>query len=153
MPRVLMVCLGNICRSPAAEAVLRSTLEQEGLADGVHVDSAGTIGYHAGDPADARMRAAGSARGYALTSIARRVTDEDFHDFDLIIAMDRANLRDLQARADGPAEIVMLGEFVPGEGVPEVPDPYYGGDDGFERVLDLIESAMPALVAKLQEMA
>ena len=151
MVRVLMVCLGNICRSPAAEGVLLAHLERRGLADAVAVDSAGTSAYHVGDPADDRMRGAAGQRGYDLTSVARTVRDEDFTDFDLILAMDRENLANLAGR--GGATVRLLGEYVPGEEVPEVPDPYYGGGDGFERVLDLLESAMPALLDELEALA
>jgi protein-tyrosine phosphatase len=149
-----MVCLGNICRSPAAEGVLLTHLTQRGLADAVEVDSAGTSGYHIGEPADARMREAATRRGYDLPSLARAVRDEDFDDFDLILAMDRENLAQLQRH--GAAEVRLLGDFVPDvdeANVPDVPDPYYGGDDGFERVLDLLESAMPALLDDLDERA
>ena len=152
MVRVLMVCLGNICRSPAAEGVLLAHLARSGLADAVAVDSAGTGAYHVGERADSRMREAASRRGYDLASIARAVSDDDFDEFDLILAMDRENLTNLQARSDD-ADVRLLGEFVPGDEVPDVPDPYYGGGDGFERVLDLIESAMPALLDELRSRA
>jgi protein-tyrosine phosphatase len=147
MIRVLAVCLGNICRSPAAEGVLLAHLRRRGLEDVVAVDSAGTAAYHVGEPADARMMQAAERRGYALPSVGRAVRDEDFGEFDLILAMDRQNLADLNQRGTG--DVRLLGEFVPGDEVPEVPDPYYGGDAGFERVLDLIESAMPALLDEL----
>ena len=153
MLHVLMVCLGNICRSPAAEAVLRQHLEREGLADKIVVESAGTIDLHAGQPADGRMRRAAGSRGYALTGTARGVTDRDPQRFDLILAMDRQNLRDLQPLTLQPgsrADLVLLGHYVPTDDEPDVPDPYYGGDDGFERVLDLLESAMPRLLDDLR---
>ena len=148
MVRVLMVCLGNICRSPAAEGVLATHLEREGLTEAVEVDSAGTAAYHVGERADGRMRAAAKRRGYDLTSIARAVSGDDFNRFDLILAMDRENLANLK-RYSGRADVRLLGDFVPGDAVPDVPDPYYGGDDGFEQVLDLLESAMPALLDDL----
>ena len=149
MVRVLMVCLGNICRSPAAEGVLLAHLERRGLDGVVEVDSAGTGAYHVGERADPRMRDAARRRGYELPSIARAVRDADFGDFDLILAMDRENLANLESRDRG-GDVRLLGAFVPGDEVPDVPDPYYGGGDGFERVLDLIESAMPALLDDLQ---
>ena len=149
MVRVLMVCLGNICRSPAAEGVLLAHLERRGLIGAVEVDSAGTGAYHVGEPADPRMRDAARHRGYELPSVARAVREADFGDFDLILAMDRENLANLESRG-GDGDLRLLGEFVPADAVPDVPDPYYGGGDGFERVLDLIESAMPALLDELQ---
>ncbi len=143
-----MVCLGNICRSPAAEGVLLAHLERRGLAGVVSVDSAGTSACHVGDPADTRMLEAAGRRGYDLPSIARAVRDEDGRTFDLILAMDRENLANLDRR--GWTRARLLGDFVPGDEALEVPDPYYGGDDGFERVLDLLESAMPALMDELE---
>lgn len=139
--RVLFVCLGNICRSPTGEGVLRSLLERRGLAHRVDVDSAGTGGWHVGDPADPRMREAASRRGYELTSRARQVDADDFHAFDLIVAMDRSNHDDLAALApsDGGAELRLFSDFLPPGSPDDVPDPYYGGAQGFERVLDLIE--------------
>lgn len=156
--RVLFVCLGNICRSPSAEAVFRACLAEGGLDDRVEVDSAGTIGYHAGEPADARMQRAASARGYDLTSTARRVSPRDLERFDLVIAMDRSNLEDLRELAeaadrdgdDSPVDkIRLLSEFLP-EGSPaDVPDPYWGGEQGFDQVLDLLEEACPRILDEL----
>ena len=148
---VLFVCMGNICRSPAAEGVFRHYVEQQGVAGNFHIDSAGTIDYHNGKPADPRMRAAASDRGYPLASISRQVTFEDLDEFDLIVAMDRDNLRYLEELAGGPqAHIRLLGSFLPkrpGEPgqVPEVPDPYYGGSQGFAEVLDMLERACPGI--------
>jgi len=152
--RVLFVCMGNICRSPAAEGVFAWLVESRGLSERIGFDSAGMIGYHAGKPADPRMREAASRRGYALRSRARAVTRADLERFDLIVAMDRDNLLDLESLVGGPRPHVrMLGSFLiePGaEGqVTEpmsVPDPYYGGESGFERVLDMLERAMPAVL-------
>jgi protein-tyrosine phosphatase len=146
MKRLLCVCLGNICRSPAGEGVLRARAVAAGLEDRVEVDSAGTIDFHRGKPADARMQRAAEARGYTLTSRARQVRPEDFRRYDLIIAMDRSNYDDLRALrpADARADLRMLGSFLPGATGPtgrDVPDPYHGGDAGFEEVLDLLESA------------
>lgn len=155
--RVLFVCLGNICRSPAAEAVFRHTVRRQGLA--VDVDSAGTLDIHAGNLPDPRMRAAGARRGYDLTSIARGVTPQDLQPgvFDWVIAMDRENLANLlrlappQPPPAEPPRIVLLSEFLDVSWPRDVPDPYYGGAEGFERVLDMLEAAMPKLLARLTE--
>lgn len=145
---VLFVCLGNICRSPTGEAVFRSFAADH---DHLEIDSAGTSGYHAGEPADPRMREAGARRGYDLTSRSRQVTAQDFHAFDLILAMDRSNLADLRDRrpSDGTAELRLMSDFLPAGSPLDVPDPYYGGPGGFEDVLDLIESGCPALLEHL----
>ena len=147
---ILFVCLGNICRSPAVEGVMRHRVEQRGLADRIAIDSAGTIGYHAGKPADPRMRAAARRRGYDLTSRARRVERADLDQYDLIVAMDANNLADLRALHPSPrAEIRMLGSFstwADPDDPPNVPDPYYGGDSGFEAVLDMIEKACDPVI-------
>ena len=156
-PSVIFVCMGNICRSPAGEGVFRHLVEQRGLTDAIEIDSAGTIGYHTGNPADARMRASAQRRGYDLTSRARQVTADDLETFDLVVAMDRANYDDLMALGpSGPGRVRMLGSFLPesaaGGAVPDVPDPYYGGADGFETVLDMIERACPAILDALLEL-
>ena len=125
MTRILFVCLGNICRSPSAEGVFASCLQQSALAQQVQIDSAGTGGYHTGEPPDRRATAAALKRGYDLRAQrARAVADEDFSRFDLILAMDQSNLDNL-------------------------PDPYYGGDDGFEQVLDMLEAASAGLLEHL----
>lgn len=149
--RVLFVCMGNICRSPTGEGVLRALVAKRGLEEHIDVDSAGTIGYHRGEPPDTRMRQAAARRGFELSGVARPVTDDDFHEFDLIVAMDRENLRDLEeiAPAGGRARLRLLCDFLPGDGPRDVPDPYYGGEAGFETVLDLIEAACPAIVDRL----
>lgn len=152
--RVLFVCLGNICRSPAGEGVFRHWIEARGMGDRLEVDSAGTIDYHTGSLADERMRRAAAVRGYDLTSRARQVTVADLRRFDLVVAMDRANLQDLRSLAGGsPEHIRLLGSFLqPGQAAdagPAVPDPYYGGAAGFEQVLDLIEAACPGMLAYL----
>lgn len=154
---VLFVCLGNICRSPAGEGVFRALVEQRGLTDQITIDSAGTIGIHTGNPADARMRQSAARRGFTLDSRARQVARDDFSEHDLIIAMDRSNYDDLRSlgTCDGErSRVRMLGEFLPPSagralgpnGAADVPDPYYGGPDGFEEVLDMIESACPAIL-------
>ncbi len=138
-----MVCLGNICRSPTAEAVLRRKLHAAGLGARVEVDSAGTGSWHIGSPPDARAQRHAARRGYDLSGLrARQVSADDFQRFDLILAMDRDNLADLQRLApDEPAraELRLFAEV-------EVPDPYAGGPDGFERVLDLVEARCDAWV-------
>lgn len=151
---VLFVCMGNICRSPSAEAIFKAKAEAAGLSASLHVDSAGTIGYHAGGPADPRMRAAGAARGYRLDSVSRRVRPEDFDRFDLIIAMDLENLaelRALEARHPGKARLHLMSDFSRQFSEKEVPDPYYGGSQGFERVLDILEDACEGLLEEIQK--
>ncbi len=151
--------MGNICRSPAAEGVFRRYVEQQDAADNINVDSAGTIDYHRGKPADPRMRAAASRRGYTLTSLSRQVIPEDLDEFNLIVAMDRDNLWYLQELAGGArTNIRLLGSFLPEyqghpEQAPEVPDPYYGGAQGFEKVLDMLERACLGLYSACQELS
>jgi protein-tyrosine phosphatase len=147
--------MGNICRSPTAEGVMRGLLREEGLEDAVEVDSAGTGDWHVGSPPDARATAAARARGVTLDGAARQVRRADFDDFDLILAADRRNLRELNALVppEARAKVHLLREFDPGSaGAPDldVPDPYYGGDDGFEHVLDLVEAACRGLLAELR---
>lgn len=145
--RVLFVCTGNICRSPAAHAVFEHHAARAGLS--VTVDSAGTGGWHAGELPDERARAEGARRGYALTHRARAVEPADFERFDLVLAMDRGHLRALQDRAPAAARarIQLFRAFDPGPGEPDVADPYYDGPDAFVEMFDVIEDAMPGLVA------
>lgn len=150
---VLFVCMGNICRSPTAEGVFRHFVAQAGLADQIEIDSAGTHAYHAGEPADRRSSAAAERRGYSLAEIrARRVQDEDFERFDFVVAMDRDNLVILleQSDAEHHHKISLFLEHASGR-EDEVPDPYYGGAAGFERVLDLVEEASRGLLETLQK--
>jgi protein-tyrosine phosphatase len=150
MTRVLFVCLGNICRSPTAEGVMRRLVRDEGLEDEIEIDSAGTGGWHVGAPPDARATEAAGRRGTTLTGAARRFDpSRDFDRFDLILAMDAENRRDLLALAPDEEARAKVRMFLPGDR--DVPDPYYGGDDGFEEVLDLVEEAARALLLELQQ--
>lgn len=151
--KVLFVCLGNICRSPAAEGVFQHLVNEAGFAGSIGVDSAGTLGYHTGKPADARMRQAAAGRGYELLSRARQVQQNDLDEFDLIVAMDRSNLAELQAMHSAPAgRLCLLSDFLPDRQPLDVPDPYYGGTEGFEKVLDLLELASPAILLEVLNM-
>lgn len=151
--RVLMVCMGNICRSPVAEGVLRARLRQAGLHTRVVVDSAGTHGYHAGEPPDPRAIRSAAQRGYELADLrARPVQAEDFTRFDWLLAMDEANLAWLQSHLpEGAAPRIglLMTHARSHSDVIEVPDPYYGAVAGFERVLDLVEDACDGLLADL----
>jgi protein-tyrosine phosphatase len=150
--RVLFVCLGNICRSPAAEGVFLNLLAQQGLEDSFMVDSAGTGGWHVGNPADARMRRAAERRGIHLHTRARQVEMADLQEFDHILTMDDDNLHALRELSkDKPirARIEPLMAYARRSGSSEVPDPYYGGREGFEHVLDLLEDACGGLLSRL----
>ncbi|MDX6665417.1 MAG: low molecular weight protein-tyrosine phosphatase [Solirubrobacteraceae bacterium] len=144
--RILFVCLGNICRSPTAEGVMRHLLDERGLGDEVTVESAGTGAWHVGSPPDERSADAAQRRGIVLEGAARQVRPSDFTDFDLIVAMDRSNLRDLYALAPGEEARDRLRLLV---GDADVPDPYYGGERGFDDVLDLITEACERLVEEI----
>lgn len=150
--KVLFVCLGNICRSPTAEGVFRHKLRAAGLEERVQVDSAGTGDWHVGKAPDSRTRQAALRRGYDLSAQrARQVEAVDFQRFDLILAMDQSNLRNLQALrpANARADLdLYLRRYA--LALDEVPDPYYGGEDGFEQVLDLIEQASDALLVEIK---
>ncbi len=151
IPRVLFVCLGNICRSPTAEAVFRCKAKAYNVA--VDVDSAGTIGYHKGNLPDSRSLAAGESRGYSFSGISSRpVIPNDFYEFDYIFAMDKQNLNDLKAQCPRDANATLaLFLSMAKNAVLEVPDPYYGGDSGFDNVLDLVEDASDALLSRLKQ--
>ena len=145
--------MGNICRSPTAEAVFRRVLEEEGEGLQVYVDSAGTHGYHIGDAPDSRSIAAARRRGVEMGHLrARQVTAEDFQAFDLLVAMDEANLAHLErmAPAGHSASVRLFMDYATQSGHREVPDPYYGGAAGFEQVLDLVEAASRGLLAKIR---
>lgn len=147
--KILFVCLGNICRSPSAEAVMKKLVEDAGMSDRIIVDSAGIMGYHEGERADSRMRAHAARRGYRLDSISRPVRTEDFFDFDLIIGMDDRNVDDLKQKApdlESVSKIHQMTEYSRNKLYDYVPDPYYGGASGFELVLDLLEDACEGLL-------
>lgn len=139
---ILFVCMGNICRSPAAEGIFRQMVADAGLEDQIEIDSAGTHSYHVGRPADERMRQSAASRGYQLDSIARRLVVEDFERFDLIITMDEDNYDQAMALRPGHgAHVVRLVDYCEISDVDEVPDPYYGGEAGFHTVIDILEDA------------
>jgi protein-tyrosine phosphatase len=152
--KILFVCLGNICRSPTAEGVLRVLAVREAPELAIEVDSVGTAAYHVGEPPDPRTRAAAARRGYDLAKLRARVIEPaDFERFDLILAMDEENLAVLRRRAPASAHerLRLFLEFAPQQQMREVPDPYYGGPNGFEEVLDLVETAARGLLAHLRE--
>ena len=151
--KILFICMGNICRSPAAEGVMKKRVAEADLAARVLIDSAGTGGWHAGARADHRMRAAASSRGYELTSVARQVKESDFKEFDLLLIMDEQNRRDLlpfDPERRHQDKVRFLCEFCTQHPDKEVPDPYYGGAQGFEKVLDLLEDACAGLLRHVQ---
>ena len=149
--RILFVCMGNICRSPSAEGVFRRALQQRAPGFSIEIDSAGTHGYHVGEPPDRRAIAAASRRGIDLSGQrARRVEPRDFTLFDLIVAMDEQNASELRARAgDAVTRIRLMMDYAPQSGRRSVPDPYYGGAEGFEEVLDLLEEASEGLLREV----
>jgi len=149
---LLFVCMGNICRSPSGENVMRKLLEDADLSDRVRCDSAGTIGYHVGNPPDPRMSSAGRKRGYAMTGSARKVTPADLDAFDLILAMDNENFADLEriSTPENRHKVKRFCEFCIQYSDTEVPDPYYGGAQGFEHVLDLLEDGCSQILKQIQ---
>jgi protein-tyrosine phosphatase len=155
--RIVFVCLGNICRSPTAEAVMRDRVEAADLSARIEIDSAGTGGWHVGQPADERARAEAATRGIAMSGRARQFHVGDFEYFDLIIAMDtqnRADLVDLAPSVEHRSRVRLLREFDPasrGSSNLDVPDPYYGGPDGFGRVFDLVQRACDGLLDHLRD--
>ncbi len=155
MVSVLFVCMGNICRSPMAEGAFRRMLESVGLAEAVYVDSAGTHSYHIGAPPDMRSQATAARRGVDLRSLrARQVTEADFAAFDYVLAMDQDNLKHMLGLCRDAAlrsRIQLFLDFAPETPEREVPDPYYGGAGGFERVMDLVEAAAQGLLAHMRE--
>jgi protein-tyrosine phosphatase len=154
MVHVLFVCLGNICRSPTAHGVFAKMVDDEGFGGAIVVDSAGTHAYHIGERPDPRAQKAASKRAIDLSALrARRVVPEDFEEFDYLVAMDRSNLEHLQSMCPPAAQhkLHLFLSFAPELNLDEVPDPYYGGPAGFERVIDLIEDASRGLIAHIRE--
>ena len=152
--KVLFVCMGNICRSPTAQGVFEKLVNEQSLTGQIVIDSAGTHAYHIGNPPDVRATQAALRRGIDLsTQTARRVSPADFEEFDYVLAMDRANFDDLAelCSPEHSSKLRLFLEFAPASTVREVPDPYYGGTTGFERVLDLIEEASSGLLEALRD--
>ncbi len=148
--KLLFVCLGNICRSPTAEGIMKHLVENNpSLSSNIVIDSAGTYGGHAGELPDKRMRAHASKRGYNLTSRSRQVTTSDFEDFDLILAMDDSNYNNLKRLAptiEGEQKVHRMTDFCQKCVIDHVPDPYYSGSEGFELVMDILEDACQGLL-------
>lgn len=152
--KILFVCLGNICRSPAAEGVMLRLLKEKNLEAEFEIDSAGILNYHAGELPDSRMRAHATRRGYNLVHRSRQVRTEDFYNFDLIIGMDDRNMDDLHDHAPSPQEwtkIHRMTDYCTKFQTDHVPDPYYGGSEGFEYVLDVLEDACSGLLTSLTQ--
>lgn len=151
--KVLFVCMGNICRSPMAEGVFKHQVKQAGLDDSIATDSAGTHDYHIGEPPDPRAQRAASRRGYDLSALrGRQVSRGDFGEYDYLLAMDETNLRALERLCPSRQahKLKLFMTFSTGEALREVPDPYYGGEQGFERVLDMVERAAQGLLDHLR---
>ena len=155
MKRILFVCLGNICRSSAADEIMRVKVAEAGLAEEFEIDSAGTYGGHAGDLPDPRMRAAGARRGYRFVHRSRKVRSEDFEKFDLLLAMDDSvyeSLARLAPTVEALQKLERMADYIPSHfGYTYVPDPYYEGAEGFELVLDMLEEGCDVLLKKLCE--
>jgi Protein-tyrosine-phosphatase len=151
--KILFVCMGNICRSPAAEGIMKAKLKEKGLENKYYIDSAGIYGYHEGELPDPRMRKHAEPRGYILTSRSRPVKYDDFFDFDLIVGMDDSNISDLKRKAPDELsrqKIRRMTNFCRNFSDDHVPDPYYGGASGFEKVLDLLEDACEGIIENPQ---
>jgi protein-tyrosine phosphatase len=151
---VLFICMGNICRSPTAEAVFRHYVENAGLSERISIDSAGTHDYHIGDPPDNRAQRTAQQRGYDMSKLrGRQVEEGDFRRFDYVLAMDETNLSILQriTPPDSETRARLFLEYARHHAEREVPDPYYGGEDGFERVLDMVEDAAAGLLLHIQK--
>lgn len=142
--------MGNICRSPTAEGIFRKFVTEAGRDDQFQIDSAGTLGYHTGEPADRRMRLAASARGYELDSRARQINANDFDEFDWIVIMDEDNFREVdQINPGSRARVVRMCDYCEKHSETEVPDPYYGGEAGFQKVIDILEDACANFLRKI----
>lgn len=151
---VLFVCLGNICRSPAAEGIFRSMVENEKLSDKISVDSAGTSGYHDGELPDSRMRSHGSRRGYRFNSLSRKFRNSDFDKFDIILAMDDSNYNNIMRQSpdlESDKKVYRMADFLQHMEADHIPDPYYSGAEGFELVLDLLEDSCRGLLDKIKK--
>ncbi|EQC45649.1 low molecular weight protein-tyrosine-phosphatase [Bacteriovorax sp. Seq25_V] len=149
MKKILFVCLGNICRSPAAHGVMENEVKRLGKQDEFFIDSAGTSGQHSGDLPDARMRQSATSRGYTLDSLSRKFTVDDFEEFDLILAMDKSNLSNilkLDSNEKYRGKVRLFCEFCTRTSLEEVPDPYWSGRDGFEQVLDIVEDGVQGIL-------
>ena len=154
MKKILFVCLGNICRSSSAEEIMRTLVKQAGLDQEIEIDSAGILNYHQGELPDSRMRMHAARRGYELTHRSRPVCTGDFFEFDWLIGMDDRNIQDLKDRAPSPEaekKICRMTDFCRVKQVDYVPDPYYGGAQGFETVLDILEDACSGLLEEIRE--
>ena len=154
MHSILFVCMGNICRSPAAEGIMQHKVQEQGLEHFFYIDSAGTYGWHEGELPDNRMRSHASRRGYMLTSRSRPIKYDDFEQFDLIIGMDDDNIQNLKRMApnlESQRKIRRMTDFCRSLTADCVPDPYYGGASGFELVLDLLEDACDGLLENLKK--
>lgn len=152
--KILFVCLGNICRSPAGEGIMKKIISDHHMSDRIEVDSAGTSGYHNGDLPDRRMRSHGSRRGYDFDSLSRKFTEDDFDNFDLIIAMDDSNYSNIMRLSpdlESQEKVRRMVDFSHKYTYDHIPDPYYSGADGFELVLDLLEDACDGLFNDLKE--
>lgn len=152
--RILFICLGNICRSSAAQTIMQHLVDEEGLGEAIELDSAGILSYHQGEPADPRMRAHAARRGYNITHLSRPVTADDFRRFDLILGMDDSNIDDLMERCpdvENQRKIGRMTDYCRLKQADHVPDPYYGGAQGFENVLDLLEDACAGLMEELKK--
>lgn len=152
MTRVLFICMGNICRSPAAEIVFRKMTEDAGRGDEFHLDSAGTIGFHKGSPPDPRMSAHLAKRGYAVEGRSRQLVAADLKDFDILLTMDGENLADtlaLDPSCEFHHKVIPFVDFLRSSEASAIPDPYYGGDRGFAHVIDLLEDGCATLLEKL----
>jgi protein-tyrosine phosphatase len=154
MKRILFVCMGNICRSPAAEIVFRKMVGDAGLADDFEIDSAGTIGFHKGKPPDARMAAHLAKNGFKVEGRSRQLTASDLRDFDLILTMDEENFADalaLDRTGEFRHKVKPFADFLTEHDEPRIPDPYYGGDAGFAHVIELLEDGCAELLDRLSD--